>query len=321
MKNDTIISIVTPSFNQGEFLAETIESVLSQEGEFAIDYLIVDGGSTDDSVAIIKRYDDRLKQGKWPVRCSGISLRWLSEQDQGQTDALIKGFRMASGEIFAWLNSDDTYLPGALQTVTDFFRTTPDLGLLYGDARYIDPSGDIIGAYHTEEFSLERLAVANIICQPTAFFRRDDFEAVGGLDMSLRFVMDYDLWIRLARRVPCCYLPQLLATYRLHGSSKTMNRAALIDNSEEALAVTRRHFSWAPITRVYTACSIRCRESLPGLLGASRMITATAAIICTVVRSLVLNRGINRSDLRLLNRENFCKLFKDRLELMTGRTP
>ena len=114
-----VITVVTPSFNQGEFLAETMESVLSQAGNFIIDYIIVDGGSTDNSVAILKHYDELLQNGEWPTACQKISYRWLSENDKGQTDALKKGFVMAKGEILAWLNSDDTYLPGTVQTVTN----------------------------------------------------------------------------------------------------------------------------------------------------------------------------------------------------------
>src|SRR5450631_2739137 len=111
MSNVPTISIVTPSFNQGEFLAATIESVISQAGDFIIDYLIVDGGSLDNSIDIIRGYDALIRTDMFPVNCCGLTYRWLSEQDRGQADALAKGFRMAEGEIFAWLNSDDTYLP------------------------------------------------------------------------------------------------------------------------------------------------------------------------------------------------------------------
>ena len=128
-----ILSIVTPSYNQGQFLVETIESVIGQSGDFHIDYIIVDGGSTDNSVEIIRHYDALLKQGEWPISCKGITYRWLSERDRGQTDALAKGFRMVNGEILAWLNSDDIYLPGALQTAAAFFRNNPGTGLLYGE--------------------------------------------------------------------------------------------------------------------------------------------------------------------------------------------
>ena len=316
--NVQTFSIVTPSYNQGQFLAETIESVLSQEGDFSIDYHIVDGGSTDDSVDIIRHYDALLQRGEWPVKCRGIRYRWISEKDNGQTDALMKGFRMSVGEVLAWLNSDDTYLPGALQTAADFFRNHSDTGLLYGDAQYCDENGAGIGNYRTAEFDLEKLASVNFICQPAAFFRRAAFEAVGGLDGTLQFAMDYDLWIRIGRRFPCCHVPCLLATYRLHEASKTINSDTLIRNSEESLAVSIRHFDWAPLTRVYTSCRTLCSARLPGVFGRSRMSVAAAATVCALFRSLALNRGFHRNDLKLLNRENFRKLFKSRIEIMTG---
>ncbi|HXE95223.1 MAG TPA: glycosyltransferase family 2 protein [Dongiaceae bacterium] len=315
-----VISIITPSCNQGVFLDGTIKSVISQEGDFFIDYIIVDGGSSDNSVDIIKRYDASLQNGEWPVKCRGIRYRWVSERDRGQTDALIKGFRMAQGEVFAWLNSDDTYLPGALQTAAGFFRDQPDTGLMYGDAHYIDAEGAIIGSYRTEKFDLDKLASANIICQPAAFFRRAAFEEAGGLDETLDFVMDYDLWIRIGRGFTCRHIPCLLATYRLHEASKTINSDTLIRNSEESLAVTLRHFGWAPLTRVYTSCIILCKSRLPVLFGRSRLAVSVAAITCSLFRSLYLNRGFHRNDLKLLTGNNFRKLCRSRLEIMTGHT-
>ena len=313
------ISIITPSYNQGAFLAETIESVISQQGEFFIDYIIVDGGSSDNSDDIIKRYDSLLKTGQWPIACQGITFRWMSEKDNGQTDALMKGFRMVQGELLAWLNSDDTYLPGALQAAAVFFRDHSDTGLMYGDAHYTDAAGSVISNYRTEEFDLVRLASANIICQPAAFFRNAAFEAVGGLNETLHFAMDYDLWIRLGRHFSCHHIHQLLANYRLHETSKTINSDTLISNSEESLGVTRRHFGWAPLTRVYTSCHIRCSARLPNIFARSRFAVASAAMFCSLIRYLYLNHGFHRNDLRLLNRENFSKLFKSRLEIMTGK--
>lgn len=313
-------TIVTPSYNQGEFLAETIESVIGQEGEFVIDYIIVDGGSTDNSVDIIRQYDALLQTGEWPISCRGITFRWLSEKDKGQTDALMKGFRQANGNILAWLNSDDTYLSGALQAAAEFFREHPDTALLYGDAHYCDTTGAVIGRYRTDAFDLDKLAYANIICQPSTFFRRDAFEEVGGLDETLHFAMDFDLWIRIGKRFPCRYLPEFLATYRLHEASKTIRDETLFANSEEGLRVAMRHFSWAPLTRVYNSCNFRCRARLPAFLARSKQLVITATVICSLFRSLRLNRGIHGNDLRLLNRENFRKLFKSRLEIMTGKS-
>lgn len=318
MNMSKTISIVTPSYNQAGYLAETIASVIGQEGDFHIDYLVVDGGSSDDSVAIIKHYESLLQQGDWPQKCRGITYRWLSEKDRGQTDALMKGFRLAQGEILAWLNSDDTYLPGTLQAVVTSFQAQADTALLYGDATYCDASGASIGSYRTAAFDLDSLAAANIICQPAAFFRRTAFEAVGGLDETLHFAMDYDLWIRLGKRFTCRHIPRHLAVYRLHAASKTVNVATLISNSEESLAVARRHFAWAPLTRIYSACHILWATRLPGALGRSRLAVAAAASICTLFRSLRLNRGLHRKDLKLLNRENFSKLCQSRIEIMTG---
>ena len=313
------VSIITPSCNQGDFLADTIESVIGQEGDFCIDYIIVDGGSTDNSVDIIRGYDALLQQGGWPVTCRGITFRWFSEKDKGQTDALIKGFGMAKGEIYAWLNSDDTYLPGTVQTAADIFQRNPETGLLYGDAHYCDSAGAIIGRYRTEKFDFDKLAWFNFICQPSTFFRKEAYVAVGGLNETLQYAMDYDLWVRIGKHFTCRYLPQFLATYRLHETSKTVRDETLYANCEEALRLAMKHFGWAPLTRVYNSCHSLCRARLPAFLNRNKPAVIVATVICSLARSLRLNRGIRRNDLKLLNRGNFLKLFKSRIEIMTGK--
>ncbi|HWI41081.1 MAG TPA: glycosyltransferase family 2 protein [Verrucomicrobiae bacterium] len=313
-----VISVVTPSYNQGRFLPQTIESVLSQEGDFSIDFIVVDGGSTDDSVDVLRHYEGLLRQGDRQTKCRGISFRWTSESDSGQTDALMKGFRQSTGGILAWLNSDDTYLAGALQAASTHFAEHPDTGLLYGDSWYCDTDGNVIGRYRTADFDFERLAWFNFICQPSTFFRRDVFQRVGGLDESLHFAMDYDLWIRIGREFPCRYLPQFLSTYRLHEASKTVQDETLYRNCEEGLAVARKYYGWAPVTRVYNSCSFACRMRMPRVLVRSRLVLAAAAVLCTAVRSIRLNRGIRVRDLKLMNAANFRKLFRTRLEIMTG---
>jgi glycosyltransferase involved in cell wall biosynthesis len=318
---NTIISVITPSYNQGKFLPETIESVISQEGDFSLDYIIVDGASSDDSVATIRRYEAMIERGGWPVRCRGIRFRWLSEKDRGQVDALMKGFRGAEGGILAWLNSDDTYLPGALQRVSASFRDHPETGLLYGDAHYCDAIGTVIGRYRTEAYDFEKLAWFNFICQPAAFFRRNVLEEVGGLVTRLHYAMDYDLWIRIGRRFPCRYLPEFLATYRLHEASKTVRDETLFENSEEALQLAVKYFGWAPLTRIYNSCNFRCRARVPSFLPKMPFVVITASIICALIRSVRLNRGVSRKDLQLLTMGNFRKLFKSRLEIMTGHQP
>jgi glycosyltransferase involved in cell wall biosynthesis len=315
------ISVVTPSYNQGCFLSETIESVIGQAGDFQIDYIIVDGASTDNSVEIIRHYEQLLNNGTWLVKCRGIRYRWISEADTGQANALMKGFRMAEGELFAWLNSDDTYLPEALQTATTLFRDTPETGLFYGDSYYRTIEGSIVIRGRSDLFTLNTLACFNIICQPSTFFRRDVFETVGGLDESLHFVMDFDLWIRIGKRFPCRYVPGFLSIYRLHESSKTILDTSLIENSEEALRVVIKHFGWAPLTRIYTSCSILCKIRLPVLLTRIPAVLTVTTIFCSLFRSLTLNKGLRKNDLELLTRENFRKLFKSRLEIMTGIKP
>jgi glycosyltransferase involved in cell wall biosynthesis len=318
MNKPPLFSVITPSYNQGEFLAQTIESVLSQAGDFRIDYIIVDGGSTDNSVEVIKKFETALNLKQRPIACRGITLRWLSEKDRGQTDALMKGFAMAQGEILAWLNSDDCYLPGALQAAAEHFSSNPETALFYGDAHYCDAAGAILGNYRTEPFEFDKLARFNFICQPSTFFGRQVFDAVGGLDRSLHFAMDYDLWIRLGRQYPVSYLPQTLSLYRLHEGSKTVRDETLFQNSEEALRLARKYFGWAPLTRVYNSCDFSCRSRLPRLFVRLKPVRIAVTLLCSVLRSLVLNRGIDRRDLALFNRENISKVFKSRLEIMTG---
>ncbi len=205
-----LVSIVTPSFNQGRFLEETIRSVLEQEYP-QIEYIIVDGGSTDGSVSIIQKYADRLA---W----------WVSEPDQGQTDALNKGFAHATGEIFAWLNSDDTYRPGAVQAAVQYLLDHPEVGMVYADCNFIDESGRVIGRFPAAQTDLKRLRRGYVhIPQQTAFFRARLWHEVGPLDPSFYFAMDYDLWTRLAARAPLKYLPgQVWANFRIHSAGKTI---------------------------------------------------------------------------------------------------
>ncbi len=203
------ISIVTPSFNQARFLEATICSVLGQDYP-NLEYIIVDGGSTDGSVEIIQKYAHRLD---W----------WVSEKDKGQTDAINKGFARATGDILAWLNSDDTYQPGAFRQVVEAMRAHPEAGLVYGDANYIDENGQVIGRFPAAQTDLRRLRQGYVhIPQQAAFFRADLWRQVGPLDDTFYFAMDYDLWVRLARRAPIVYVPgRVWANFRIHGQAKT----------------------------------------------------------------------------------------------------
>ncbi|MBI3737485.1 MAG: glycosyltransferase [Chloroflexi bacterium] len=209
MTDYPLVSIVTPSFNQARYLEAAIQSVLSQDYP-RLEYIIVDGGSTDGSVDIIKKYQSRLA---W----------WVSEPDKGQTDALNKGFARAKGDILAWLNSDDTYEPGVVAAAVKFFQNHPEVGMVYGDANYINEAGRVIGKFPAAQTDLRRLRQGYVhIPQQASFFRGNLWREVGPLDPSFYFAMDYDLWVRLAARSQLKYVPQTWANFRLHTAGKTI---------------------------------------------------------------------------------------------------
>ena len=203
-----LVTIVTPSFNQGEFIADAIESVLAQDYP-RIEYLVIDGGSTDATLEVLRRYGDRV--------------RWTSGPDAGQADAIHRGFLAGSGEYLAWLNSDDRYVPGAIRAAIDELAVDPSAALLYGGAEFIDRQGAVLGPCgQIEPWSLERLVdVTDFVVQPATVFRRDAYLAVGGLDPALHYCMDYDLWIRLGQRYRVLHLTRLLAQVRIYGETKT----------------------------------------------------------------------------------------------------
>ena len=205
-----LVSIITPSFNQARYLESTIRSVLDQDYP-AIEYIIVDGGSTDGSLEIIQSFSDRLA---W----------WVSEKDRGQTDAINKGLARARGEILAWLNSDDTYQPHAVAEAVACLRERPEVGLVYGDANFIDENGRVIGRFPAAQTDYRRLRQGYVhIPQQASFWRANLWHKVGPLDPSFYFAMDYDLWVRLAALAPVLYTGRLWANFRLHSQGKTIN--------------------------------------------------------------------------------------------------
>lgn len=204
-----LVSIVTPSFNQARFLEKTIESVLAQTYP-CIEYIVIDGGSSDGSAALIEKYADRLAY-------------WVSEPDQGQTDAINKGFAQASGEIMAWLNSDDTYHPEAVARAVAALQAHPEVGLVYGDANFIDEHGNVLGRFPARQTSHARIRRGYVhIPQQAAFWRAGLWRQVGPLDPSFYFAMDYDLWVRLSAVSEIRYVQEVWANFRLHGGSKTI---------------------------------------------------------------------------------------------------
>lgn len=208
------ISIVTPSFNQAKFVGECLESVQSQ-GCSSVEHIVTDGVSTDGTVEILKRYS----QG-----ASYEHLRWASEPDHGQSDALNKGFLMATGDIVGWLNSDDRYRPGCFQAVVEAFEKNPDVDILYGDYTWIDESGRVLRVRREIEFSRFVLSYHRVLYIPTTatFYRRRIFDEGNLIDTQYHYAMDYEFFLRLAHKgYRFKHEPRLLADFRWHSNSKT----------------------------------------------------------------------------------------------------
>jgi len=204
------ISIVTPSYNQGQFIERTLQSVASQiSPDFEIEHVVYDGGSTDNTVEVLKRF-------KPPVR-------WQSKRDNGQADAVNQGINSTDGEIIGWLNSDDVYYPGSLARVVAYFVSHPEVDVVYGMADHIDLGDKAFESYPTEPWNFERMKETCFICQPALFFRRGVVEQHGMLDESLNYCMDYEYWLRLGKsKVHFAYLEEKLAGSRLYADNKTL---------------------------------------------------------------------------------------------------
>lgn len=202
-----LVSIITPSYNQGRFIEETILSVKNQTYP-RIEHIVVDGGSTDGTLNILRSYSD--------------SVIWVSEPDKGQSDAINKGWRMSKGEILAYLNSDDTYMPWTVETAVKHLLENPGVGMVYGDCAIIDECSQATGQYPAAEFNLSDLICGrNMIPQPTVFLWRRVLETAGYLDVNLNMAMDYDLWIRIGLGHRLKYIPERLASFRVHRGTKS----------------------------------------------------------------------------------------------------
>lgn len=216
-----LVSIITPSYNQADFLEQTILSVLEQDYP-NIEYLVIDGGSTDGSVEIIKKYADRIT---W----------WVSEKDKGQADALNKGLARAKGEIVAWLNSDDVYKPGAIKQAVEALQQNPAVGMVYSKLQSIDRWGEVFNTISYRPFDLPDLLTFNIIGQPTVFMRREILQQAGPLDASYNYLLDHHLWLRMLRLAPIKYVPTVWAAARHHPSAKNVAQATRF--GEEAFRI------------------------------------------------------------------------------------
>lgn len=210
MKSLPKLSIVTPSFNQGEFIEDTIVSVLDQNYP-NLEYIIIDGGSSDNSVEIIRKYEKFLAY-------------WVSEKDRGQSHAINKGFEQASGDIYSWLNSDDRLEPGALSAVVDAFKKYPETGVFVGHGRKVDRSGNTQYYKKPDELTFEGICKwmdGGNFMQPSCFFRRSAWEKAGPLNENVHIALDVDLWLRMVKHVPFRAIDKLLSTAMIHEDAKT----------------------------------------------------------------------------------------------------
>ena len=229
----TLVSIITPSYNQAAYLEQTLLSVLDQEYA-RIEYIVIDGASTDASLQIIKKYESRL-------------AFWVSEKDRGQADAINKGFARATGDILAWLNSDDYYLAGAVSAVVKIFNENPDAVLVYGNMLAVDEHGRTFNTLNYKQLSLEDLLCFQIIGQPAVFMRRSALDGLH-LDPDLHFMLDHALWIQIARHGRILHADQTWAAARYHAEAK--NRAKAAEFGREAFRIlekVRRDQGLAPI--------------------------------------------------------------------------
>ena len=215
---DLSLSVITPSYNQAGYLKQTMDSVFCQ-GIPGMEYVVIDGGSTDGSVDIIRSYEDRL-------------TGWISEKDRGQADAVNKGAARTKGDVIGWLNSDDLYLPGAVKKALAYLDGHPDADAVYGDVLSIDGDGKLINVMRFGQYSAEDMMTFRMISQPGVFFRRSAWEKAGGLDLSYHYLLDHHLWLRMISRGKFVYLPEPLAAARFHPAAK--NRAHTEDFGREA---------------------------------------------------------------------------------------
>ncbi len=205
-----LVSVVTPAYNQGQFLKDTIESVLSQDYPF-IELYVINDGSTDNTENILKEYNGKIK--------------WETQANMGQTPTINKGWRLTNGHIITWLNSDDTFLPGAVSHAVDYLNKHPDTAIVFGDSMFTEADGTHLDRTRpVPDFNYKQFVknCENPISQPSAFIRREVVQKVGELDPGFYYFMDWDFWLRAGLYFKIDHIPELWSTYRLHADSKTV---------------------------------------------------------------------------------------------------
>ncbi|MFN3323459.1 MAG: glycosyltransferase family 2 protein [Bryobacteraceae bacterium] len=240
MTDCPLVSVVTASYNMGEFLRETIDSVLSQDYPH-IEYIVMDGGSTDGTLEVLEGYRGRII--------------FHSAPDGGAADAINRGMELARGSIIAYLHADDTYLPGAVSEVVRQFVEHPTTDIVYGEGYWVDVKGAILRRYPTRPFDRAVLARECFICQPASFMRRSTFEIAGGLDASLQYTFDFDFWIRASPWAEFRHIDAYLATSRMHPRNKTVGQRREV--LRETLRLLKMRYGYVPFSWIHAYCCYR----------------------------------------------------------------
>jgi glycosyltransferase involved in cell wall biosynthesis len=245
-----LVSIVTASYNQGPYIERTIRSVLGQTYP-RIEYIVMDGGSSDGTVSVLRKYSDRLGY-------------WRSERDSGFAEAIAAGFRRSTGTILAWLNSDDMLAPDAVEKAVERLGQCPSAGLVYGNRVCIDENDTVLYSKPSVPRVPTSPIISYLLSQESCFWRREAYESVGGLDPAMRFAIDYDLFSRIARRYPLSYAPGVWGYFRKHSDSKTVNQYRTVGKQEVRLVQNR---TWGgPANRAYWISGLMASR-LYGLVG------------------------------------------------------
>jgi glycosyltransferase involved in cell wall biosynthesis len=293
------ISVITPSFNQGQFIEKTIQSVLSQNIE-DLEYFIADGGSSDETIKILNRYGDQI--------------RWVSEPDHGQADGVNKGIMATYNDIIGWLNSDDVYYPGALKVVQSHFSADPNLMVLYGDADHIDTDDSVIESYQTKAWDYEHLKEVCYLCQPAVFFRREAVSRYGMLDPALNYCMDYEYWLRLGKHVPFKHVAIKLAGSRFYAENKTLQHRMPVHREINDMMLAK--FNEVPTKWIFNYAHTVADSKFDDNAGSSDNLQYLHILILESINSFIRWKKIpSASDLRTLSTwvAKFGRLLKEGL--------
>lgn len=240
------ISIITPSYNQGEFIAQTFESVLAQaNASLEIEYIVMDACSTDLTDTIVKRYIPKFAKKR-------IRFLYFREKDNGQTDAINKGIARSSGDVITYLNSDDYYQSDVLKGVADFFVQNPQIQWAYGGWNYVNKQGKVYSTISPKLYSYEKLLDYCVVGQPSCFFRNYAWVEIGAFDETLHLGMDYDYWLRLSQRFPAGIIPKVISNMRYYGGTKSGSQATA--HLIEAFKLSTRYtpfFSWKRFVQLF----------------------------------------------------------------------